>query len=76
MTQKARIKRDLWDGDGSDVPTHICASKGEIGELGPNNYWAFTIHLSGNRNIGVRADEVEIINHHEEAKVVPLDFQI
>lgn len=30
---QARILHDLYDGDGSDIPVHIVAQRGDIGYI-------------------------------------------
>jgi hypothetical protein len=58
---QARIKHDLWDGDGSDTPRHIVARRDDKGEVvKQGGYWAYTVEING-RDIGCTSDEVEIL---------------
>lgn len=62
---KVRIKLDLWDGDGSDVPRHIVACRGDVGEVvEKGEFWDYTVEING-RDVGCSASEVEIIQEPE-----------
>lgn len=58
---KVRIKRDLWDGDGSDEPRHVVAERGDVGEVvKQGEFWDYIVEING-RDIGCSADEVEVL---------------